>query len=144
MKFKNFSFITSELMLVFVSVGLSIELVKWISPILNGDNFTGIIIVKAVLLIICVSGIYSVLSRLNTLLFKAVDKTNSKSFGYYEVKMKYLNFTKLEKLLFYIAIVCLLLNIVSLLFGIYREVGLVCGLFFASIIGYILHKKQTR
>lgn len=77
MKFKNFSFITSELMLVFVSVGLSIELVKWISPILNGDNFTGIIIVKAVLLIICVSGIYSVLSRLNTLLFKAVDKTNS-------------------------------------------------------------------
>lgn len=77
MKFKNFSFITSELMLVFVSVGLSIELVKWISPILNGDNFTGIIIVKAVLLIICVSGVYSVLSRLNTLLFKAVDKTNS-------------------------------------------------------------------
>ena len=70
-------FITSELMLVLVSVGLSIELVKWISPILNGDNFTGIIIVKAVLLIICVSGIYSVLSRLNTLLFKAVDKTNS-------------------------------------------------------------------
>lgn len=78
MKFKNLSFITSELMLVLVSVGLSIELVKWISPILNGDNFTGIIIVKAVLLIICVSGIYSVLSRLNTLLFKAVDKTNSK------------------------------------------------------------------
>jgi hypothetical protein len=77
MKFKNLSFITSELMLVLVSVGLSIELVKWISPILNGDNFTGIIIVKAVLLIICVSGIYSVLSRLNTLLFKAVDKTNS-------------------------------------------------------------------
>lgn len=77
MKFKNISFITSELMLVLVSVGLSIELVKWISPILNGDNFTGIIIVKAVLLIICVSGIYSVLSRLNTLLFKAVDKTNS-------------------------------------------------------------------
>ena len=74
MKFKNFSFITSELMLVLVSVGLSIELVKWISPILNGDNFTGIIIVKAVLLIICVSGVYSVLSRLNTLLFKAVDK----------------------------------------------------------------------
>lgn len=77
MKFKNLSFITSELMLVLVSVGLSIELVKWISPILNGDNFTGIIIVKAVLSIICVSGIYSVLSRLNTLLFKAVDKTNS-------------------------------------------------------------------
>lgn len=77
MKFKNLSFITSELMLVLVSVGLSIELVKWISPILNGDNFTGIIIVKAVLLIICVSGVYSVLSRLNTLLFKAVDKTNS-------------------------------------------------------------------
>ena len=48
MKFKNISFITSELMLVLVSVGLSIELVKWISPILNGDNFTGIIIVKAV------------------------------------------------------------------------------------------------
>lgn len=58
--------------------------------------------------------------------------------------MKYLNFTNFEKLLFYIAIVCLLLNIASLLFGIYREVGLVCGLFFASIIGYILHKKQTR
>lgn len=77
MKFKNISFITSELMLVLVSVGLSIELVKWISPILNGDNFTGIIIVKAVLLIICVSGVYSVLSRLNTLLFKVVDKTNS-------------------------------------------------------------------
>lgn len=77
MKFKNISFITSELMLVLVSVGLSIELVKWIGPILNGDNFTGIIIVKAVLLIICVSGVYSVLSRLNTLLFKAVDKTNS-------------------------------------------------------------------
>ena len=77
MKFKNLSFITSELMLVLVSVGLSIELVKWISPILNGDNFTGIIIVKAVLLIICVSGVYSVLSRLNTLLFKVVDKTNS-------------------------------------------------------------------
>lgn len=75
MKFRDFSFITSELMLVLVSVGLSIELVKWISPILNGDNFTGIIIVKAVLLIICVSGIYSVLSRLNTLLFKAVDKS---------------------------------------------------------------------
>lgn len=54
------------------------------------------------------------------------------------------NFTKREKLLFYIAIVCLLLNIVSLFFGIYREVGLVCGLFFASIVGYILHKKQTR
>ena len=77
MKFKNLSFITSELMLVLVSVGLSIELVKWISPILNGDNFIGIIIVKAVLLIICVSGVYSVLSRLNTLLFKVVDKTNS-------------------------------------------------------------------
>lgn len=77
MKFRDFSFITSELMLVLVSVGLSIELVKWISPILNGDNFTGIIIVKAVLLIICVSGVYSVLSRLNTLLFKVVDKTNS-------------------------------------------------------------------
>lgn len=77
MKFKNLSFITSELMLVLVSVGLSIELVKWISQILNGDNFIGIIIVKAVLLIICVSGVYSVLSRLNTLLFKAVDKTNS-------------------------------------------------------------------
>lgn len=77
MKLKDFSFITSELMLVLVSVGLSIELVKWISPILNGDNFTGIIIVKAVLLIICVSGVYSVLSRLNTLLFRAVDKTNS-------------------------------------------------------------------
>lgn len=77
MKFKNLSFITSELMLVLVSVGLSIELVKWISPILNGDNFIGIIIVKAVLLIICVSGVYSILSRLNTLLFKAVDKTNS-------------------------------------------------------------------
>ena len=76
MKFKKISFITSELMLVLVSVGLSIELVKWISPILNGDNFTGIIIVKAVLLIICVSGVYSVLSRLNTLLFRAVDKTN--------------------------------------------------------------------
>ena len=76
MKFKNISFITSELMLVLVSVGLSFELVKWISPILNGDNFTGIIIVKAVLLIICVSGVYSVLSRLNTLLFKVVDKTN--------------------------------------------------------------------
>ena len=73
MKFRDFSFITSELMLVLVSVGLAIELVKWISQILNGDNFTGIIIVKAVLLIICVSGIYSVLSRLNTLLFKAVD-----------------------------------------------------------------------
>ena len=73
MKFRDFSFITSELMLVLVSVGLSIELVKWISPILNGDNFTGIVIVKAVLLIICVSGIYSVLSRLNTLLFKAVE-----------------------------------------------------------------------
>ena len=77
MKFKNLSFITSELMLVLVSVGLSIELVKWISPILNGDNFIGIVIVKAVLLIICVSGVYSVLSRLNTLLFRAVDKTNS-------------------------------------------------------------------
>lgn len=77
MKLKDFSFITSELMFVLVSVGLSIELVKWISPILNGDNFTGIIIVKAVLLIICVSGVYSVLSRLNTLLFKVVDKTNS-------------------------------------------------------------------
>lgn len=77
MKLKDFSFITSELMLVLVSVGLSIELVKWITPILNGDNFTGIIIVKAVLLIICVSGVYSVLSRLNTLLFKVVDKTNS-------------------------------------------------------------------
>ena len=77
MKFKKLSFITSELMLVLVSVGLSIELVKWISPILNGDNFIGIVIVKAVLLIICVSGVYSVLSRLNTLLFKAVDKTNS-------------------------------------------------------------------
>ena len=77
MKFKNLSFITSELMLVLVSVGLSIELVKWISPILNGDNFIGIVIVKAVLLIICVSGVYSVLSRLNTLLFKVVDKTNS-------------------------------------------------------------------
>lgn len=73
MKFKKLSFITSELMLVLVSVGLSIELVKWISPILNGDNFIGIVIVKAVLLIICVSGIYSVLSRLNTLLFKAVE-----------------------------------------------------------------------
>ena len=73
MKFRDFSFITSELMLVLVSVGLSIEFIKWISPILNGDNFTGIIIVKAVLLIICVSGIYSVLSRLNTLLFKAVE-----------------------------------------------------------------------
>lgn len=73
MKFRDFSFITSELMLVLVSVGLSIELVKWISPILNGDNFIGIVIVKAVLLIICVSGIYSVLSRLNTLLFKAVE-----------------------------------------------------------------------
>ncbi|MEY8874630.1 hypothetical protein [Haemophilus sp. SZY H52] len=78
MKFKNISFITSELMLVLVSVGLSIELVKWISPILNGDNFIGIVIVKAVFLIICVLGVYSVLSRLNTLLFKAVDKTNSK------------------------------------------------------------------
>ena len=77
MKFKKLSFITSELMLVLVSVGLSIELVKWISPILNGDNFIGIVIVKAVLLIICVSGVYSVLSRLNTLLFRAVDKTNS-------------------------------------------------------------------
>lgn len=77
MKLKDFSFITSELMLVLVSVGLSIELVKWISPILNGDNFIGIVIVKAVLLIICVSGVYSVLSRLNTLLFRAVDKTNS-------------------------------------------------------------------
>lgn len=77
MKFKNISFITSELMLVLVSVGLSIELIKWISPILNGDNFSGIIIVKAVFLIICVSGVYSVLSRLNTLLFRAVDKTNS-------------------------------------------------------------------
>jgi hypothetical protein len=76
MKFKKISFITSELMLVLVSVGLSIELIKWISPILNGDNFSGIIIAKAVLLIICVSGIYSVLSRLNALLFKAVDKTN--------------------------------------------------------------------
>lgn len=76
MKFKKISFITSELMLVLVSVGLSIELIKWISPILNGDNFSGIIIVKAVLLIICVSGIYSFLSRLNALLFKAVDKTN--------------------------------------------------------------------
>lgn len=71
-----FAAITSELMLILVSVGLSIELVKWISQILNGDNFTGIIIVKAVLLIICVSGIYSVLSRLNALLFKAIDKTN--------------------------------------------------------------------
>ena len=78
MKFKNISFITSELMLVLVSVGLSIELVKWISPILNGDNFIGIVIVKAVFLIICVLGVDSVLSRLNTLLFKAVDKTNSK------------------------------------------------------------------
>lgn len=77
MKLKDFSFITSKLMLVLVSVGLSIELVKWISPILNGDNFIGIVIVKAVLLIICVSGVYSVLSRLNTLLFRAVDKTNS-------------------------------------------------------------------
>lgn len=76
MKFKRISLITSELMLVLVSVGLSIELIKWISPILNGDNFSGIIIVKAVLLIICVSGIYSVLSRLNALLFKTVDKTN--------------------------------------------------------------------
>ena len=38
MKLKDFSFITSELMFVLVSVGLSIELVKWISPILNGDN----------------------------------------------------------------------------------------------------------
>ncbi|QEH46022.1 hypothetical protein FXN58_11160 [Aggregatibacter actinomycetemcomitans] len=75
MKFKKISFITSELMLVLVSVGLSIELIKWISPILNADNFSGII-VKAVLLIICVSGIYSVLSRLNALLFKALDKTN--------------------------------------------------------------------
>ena len=73
MKFKKFSFITSELMFVLVSVGLAIEIVKWISPILNGDN----VIVKAVFLIICVSGVYSVLSRLNTLLFKAVDKTNS-------------------------------------------------------------------
>lgn len=71
-----FAAITSELMLILVSVGFSIELVKWISSILNGDNFTGIIIVKAVLLIICVSGIYSVLSRLNALLFKAIDKTN--------------------------------------------------------------------
>lgn len=74
MKFKDFSFITSELMLVLVSVGLSIEFVRWIIPmLLNVDNVTGIIIVKAVLLIICVSGIYSVLSRLNTLLFKAVE-----------------------------------------------------------------------
>ena len=86
MKFRDFSFITSELMLVLVSVGLSIELVKWISPILNGDNFTGIIIVKAVLLIICVSGVYSVLSRLNTLLFKVVDKTNSKFCTYKDIK----------------------------------------------------------
>lgn len=58
--------------------------------------------------------------------------------------MKSGNFTKLERLLFYIAIVCLLLNILSLSFGIYRETGLVCGLFFASIISYLLHKKQTR
>lgn len=73
MKFRDFSFITSELMLVLVSVGLSIAFVRWIIPmLLNVDNVTGIIIVKAVLLIICVSGIYSVLSRLNALLFKAV------------------------------------------------------------------------
>ena len=74
MKFKK---ITSELMFALVSVGLAIEIVKWISPILNGDNVIGIFIVKIVFLIICVSGVYSVLSRLNTLLFRAVDKTNS-------------------------------------------------------------------
>jgi len=58
--------------------------------------------------------------------------------------MTFRNLTNIERILFYISIVCLLLNIVSLLFGIYREIGLLCGLFFASIIGYILHKKQTR
>ena len=77
MEFKNFSFITSNLMFFLVSVGLAIEIVKWISPILNGDNVIGIFIVKAIFLIICVSGVYPVLSRLNTLLFRAVDKTNS-------------------------------------------------------------------
>ena len=35
-------------MFVLVSVGLAIEIVKWISPILNGDNVIGIVIVKAV------------------------------------------------------------------------------------------------
>lgn len=58
--------------------------------------------------------------------------------------MTFRNLTKFERILFYISIVCLLLNMVSLLLGIYREIGLLCGLFFASIIGYILHKKQTR
>ena len=58
--------------------------------------------------------------------------------------MTFRKLTKLERILFYISIVCLSLNIVSLLFEVYREIGLVCGLFFASIIGYILHKKQTR
>lgn len=77
MKFKKFSFITSELMFVLISVGLAIEIVKWISPVLNGDNIIGIVIVRAVFLIICIPGVYSVLSRLNTLLFRAVDKTNS-------------------------------------------------------------------
>jgi hypothetical protein len=62
----------------------------------------------------------------------------------YKDKRMKSEFTKIEMLLFYIAIVCLLLNILSLLFGIYREIGLLCGLFFASITGYILHKKQTR
>ena len=64
-------------MFVLISVGLAIEIVKWISPVLNGDNIIGIVIVRAVFLIICVPGVYSVLSRLNTLLFRAVDKTNS-------------------------------------------------------------------
>lgn len=57
--------------------------------------------------------------------------------------MTFRNLTNFERILFYISIVCLLLNIIFLLFGIYKEIGLLCGLFFAIIIGYILHKKQT-
>ena len=46
--------------------------------------------------------------------------------------MTFRNLTNFERILFYISIVCLLLNIVSLLFGIYREIGLLCGLFFCK------------
>ena len=54
------------------------------------------------------------------------------------------NMNNFEKILFYIAMLCFLLNISSLLFWSYRDVGIVSAIIFAILIGYLLHKKQTR
>lgn len=75
MNFSKFAFWVSEIMLCLISIILASKIVGYVFSVENTDFHIVIFILQMITLVIFTLGIFSILSKLNWLLQRAVDKS---------------------------------------------------------------------